>query len=112
MNEKDFKTLQAEWYEKLRKSGFKDIEGASKDLSLTTRFKNKKGFKIENITIYYAKCMDFYQEYDFKKPKHKQVWLLHSNGESIRKIAKTLKLSKSNIHRIVKHYETIMLGAY
>lgn len=104
---KEFKTLQKEWYDRLQKEGFKDIEKEEK--TLRGKFKSKQ---VEQIIGYYDKAQSFLNDYEFPTPKHKKVWERHTRGESVRKIAEALKFSKSDVHRIIKRYESIMLGAY
>lgn len=103
----DFKSLQAKWYKKLADEGFKDIEKEAQ--SLSGRFKSKQ---VEQIQDYYDKASSFLNDYDFRNLKHKRIWDLHTQGLSTRKIAAIAKFSKSDVHRIIKKYESIMLGAY
>ena len=103
----DFKDLQNKWYAILEKEGFKDIEKEAK--SLSGQFKAKQ---VEQLAGYYSKAQDFLNDYDFQCPKHKKIWELHTKGDSIRKIAKALSFSKSDVHRIVKKYANIMKEAY
>lgn len=106
-----FKELEAKWYKKLEASGFDDIEDTTNpDRPLKTwaksDFLEKSPTTIAVNTAYYGAASDLLNTYKFKKPIHKRIWKLHSEGMSVRDIeevmSKTAKpLKKSRIQKVI-----------
>jgi hypothetical protein len=108
-----FKALQDEWYEKLKNAGFNDIERSFEFHSKIFQQKiERHNVMVKENSDYYVKAVEFFYIYDFENLRDKQIWLLHANGDSIRKIGSVIKLEKSQVHRLISKYKKIMLEAY
>lgn len=116
-NNKEFNTLQKEWYSKLKDSGFEDIEQNELDLKLwSSHF-----FKVRhNATLfsakeeYYRMAGHFLYDYTFSNEHEKQIWALHSTGVSIRGIvdqlkAKKIKTDTKKVNNIIKAFSKLMI---
>jgi len=124
MNNKEFKKLKNSWYEKLKKSGFEDIE--YKDGSLKSsafrrqRDKNKHytQIQIDAVQAYYRMAFHFLHEYEFESEFDRIVWEYHTNGIGTRSISKLLQkvnlsgTSKTKIWLTVKKLREIMKRRY
>ena len=103
----EYKATQDEWYAKLKEEGFKDIEATESGIPLPA-FRNKKGQNYENHfqfkQAYYSKAEDTLRMTDWSKlkPRDKDIWELHTQGLSVRAIAKQLKLWPNTVYRSIK----------
>jgi 2'-5' RNA ligase len=113
---KGLKDLQREWYAILAKEGFKDIEQSFEYHSqIFMRKKTKQNVAMDEAQEYYIRALEFAHEYDFDTLEDKQVWLLHAQGESCRKIAASIKqkkLKKSTINNTIVRLRKIMLQSF
>lgn len=115
---KAFKSLKDEWYQKLKESGFDDIEDNSSggnNLKRYSSFKCAKGneakFEIakqydsEDVDkIYKAEGLRFAATFIFRNDTDREVWALHLCGLSTRKIANQLKTPRYNcvsVHTLI-----------
>jgi len=103
---KDLKTLQSEWYEKLKNEGFEDIEDTENRTKTMVR-----AFKDESKLAYYEKANAFLEDYEFDSPEDAIVWRYHCIGKATRQIASELEISKSHADRIIQRLKKIMLKA-
>lgn len=115
-----FIALKNKWYQKLKDSGFKEIETttASKDFLInweSTRFyKDYTPDEVQEHLAYFRMCDDFYWHYaSWKDSLERKIWYLHSQGHSRRKIAVTLqqqkiKISDSYVQIILARLKLIM----
>ena len=96
LNSKKFKALQSQWYKKLKKSGFEDIENSKGDLKKyesATWNRNTKHTTEERVESrkakadYYRIAGQFLHDYLFETALDKKIWTLHSIGKSYRVIA-------------------------
>lgn len=118
------KTLQLEWYKKLKKSGFEDIEelteyNAKRPSSFLKR--HSKHFllvdsleKIEAKTEYYRLAGQFLYEHKFVNEIEKLIWAEHAEGLTYRAISKKLAeqsilIGRTKICLIVKKLKKQML---
>lgn len=120
-NKEDKKLLKLrnEWYAKLKKAGFDDIEYAPKN-SLTYPGSIRPGqpnnlyvdlaFKWRDSEQYYRAAGHFLYDYQFDSIKDRRVWELHSQGLSLRKIESELGFSFYVVQKIVKRLKTEMLA--
>lgn len=113
---KEFKDLEKEWYDKLAKDGFKDLERQDRVGKKEERLKNgsveiiQDRYTLEQFKIkeeYYRVAGQFLHNNKFKCSLDRLVWSLHSEGMSIRNIIKKLKKKgrtayKDLIHGIIK----------
>lgn len=112
MNNKSnkFKDLQSKWYDKLKRGGFKDIEqedGNIKTWSGHVYRYCKTQDQIDIKTDYYRLAGQFLHEYKFQTPTEKFLWKNHSEGVSLRSIARLLakkgiKTNKDALNAVLK----------
>ena len=113
---KELIALQKEWYQKLSKDGFQDIEYFDKDMNpkyvmykdivkvwLTLRD------KFPSTEQYYIEAGQFYHDYSFDSDTDKRIWLLHSEGHAYRTILKKLNIPYQTILKTVNKYKNLML---
>ena len=112
----EFKTLFKEWNKALEASGHKEIE----DFTLpepalkshhAIRWSTPSGEfnwchadKITQTKRYYELAEGLFETFDFESEAHRQIWVLHCEGGSVRKIAEAInqrRFSKSAIERII-----------
>jgi hypothetical protein len=108
---KEFKTLKNEWNEKLKKSGFVDIENADIELesSVTVQSEIISTAQTESHSglEYYQFCQQILDEYKFQRSIDRQIFELHAEGRTLSEIKTWLdknslkKLSKMQISRII-----------
>lgn len=53
------------------------------------------------IIRYFEMAADLLNTFEFKNESHRQVWHLHSEGLSVRKIAHVLGRKKTSVHTII-----------
>ncbi len=116
--QQQLKKLQKIWYAKLKKLEFDDIEETDIDsLKNWTSSRNYKGAQEGELygsrTVvreakeeYYRMAGHFTHEYKFSNENEKNIWILHSEGLSLRDIAakiesKKYKANKDTIGKII-----------
>lgn len=87
----ELKKLQDEWYGRLRKAGFKDIEDTSRPSRKLIdwhkdRFSSVSEIERQAIEYYYDNAKDLINTYIFINETQKIIWELHCEGMSKRKI--------------------------
>lgn len=127
-NSKQFKDLQRLWYDKLEKTGFKEIEqedGLLKRWS-TRVFSDKANGSYYNEKIEYYKSREeyyrlaghFLHDYKFANKKEHRIWELHAEGVSIQAIVEimtkarfktSIKRAHQTIQRLVKEMKKTCL---
>ena len=109
----NFLDLQKHWYKILKESGFQDIEDCNnkfRPLKSWHSFKwaNRDSYFIEAKIKYYTDAVHFLSEYEFETPEQKTIWMLHSEGFSVREIERELFISRSSVHKIICDLRDIM----
>ena len=120
---KEFKKLNKSWQQKLKDSGFDEIE------DIDPRFENKEPYfkcwhshhffksytpeEFEEKQTYYRQVAHFYWHYlEFKNRWEKEIWRLHGEGFSRRKIAQVLKpkykITDSSVQIILSKLKKVM----
>lgn len=96
--EADLKTLQKIWYEKLREEGFEDIEVESHGRNYLKNWHSRYFFirytpdQIEEQLTYMRMAAHFLWHYQgFQNDLEREIWRLHTDGYSRRKITDILK---------------------
>ncbi len=120
---KELKLAQKEWYEKLRKEGFKDIERHDWDDSsgfglkrfdsfhfIDTRYGDIDKDSFQAKSEYFRLATHFLNEHTFEDPLDRYIWEMHSEGKSIRDIEKSMKAAKTKIHARIKAVERLMIN--
>lgn len=108
----EFKKLFQEWNKKLKKSGFKDAEDfRNLDQIYLKTYAVDDANEVdpvvrEALEEYHRLARGLNHTYKFKSKTDKNIWALHAEGISIRKI-KTLIRPKVTNYRIWKTIKTI-----
>lgn len=112
-------TLKEQWAEKLKKSGFEDIE--QDEFYFKTGSKgviDPRRVTWESQAEYYQLSRYFLNDYTFQSERELIVWEYHTNGISIRDIAETLKkvgvkkFGRKPVREMIKRLENIMKKMY
>jgi hypothetical protein len=104
--------LQKEWYRKLKESGFNDIEeNFQYHSSYFWQAFTTLRHRTEDRVSYHDKAFKFLNLYDFDTEQDREIWFLHCEGISQRKIAQMLDVSKGCTYRTIKRLTAIMLEA-
>ena len=87
----DLKAAQDEWYGRLKREGFKDIEDASHPSRKLIDWHKDRFSEVSEVQrlaaeYYYDKAKDLMHTYKFKNETHRKIWELHCDGVSNRKI--------------------------
>lgn len=119
MDKKTLRNLQREWDKKLKDSGFKDIEDRESPREMlkswhSTMFVHR--FDEGRFTArqkYYELATQFLTSHNFQSEVDREVWRLHTEGESLRKIAMELTaqgttMSKDGAMKIVRTLLRVM----
>lgn len=120
---KKFDKLRTQWYQKLKDSGFEDIEdthspneylNAWHSSYFQTRYDRDE---FEEKREYYDRARSYLEEQMqtieyliFSKQIDRLIWELYSEGMSLRQIAKALNTNKDKVQKIVKVISNKMLG--
>lgn len=81
----NFKSLQNEWYQKLKDSKFEDSEGFNNSSIIQPQI-------FQGSTTGYADlCTEILKNYKFKKDIHKAIFQLHADGKTEVEITKHVK---------------------
>lgn len=129
-----FNQLQAKWYKKLEKEGFKDIEQDENKLKrwdshyfiaqYTSSGEKKTGtshteFDTSRFTAkqeYYRLAGEFLHNYHFDSEVDRKIWELYAEGQTAMQIYETLKTSKKTkvyrdmVYKTIKRLSKIMVG--
>jgi len=116
----EVKKLKKIWYNRLKESGFEDIETDEFNLKTwSTEFYRKKDWTAwQSVNEYYRLASIFLQEHKFINNLERIIWEYHANGISARNIALLLKqtkvadLEKSNVNNRIRALRTIMKKQY
>lgn len=98
----DLKALQKLWYEKLKLTGFVDIEDTSSPREYLKTWHSSYFIhrhtpeSFQSTQDYYRRASQFLYEYPYFKRMEKKVWALHTDGISMREIAERLDLLLSD----------------
>lgn len=111
---KKFKDLQKTWYSKLKDTGFEEIEDVCSDKEYLKNWHNsyfQVRYDPHNFWAnqeYYRLAGIFLEEHTFVNGNEKNIWKLHVDGLSIRKIAKQMDLKIWFVHRTIEFLEAYM----
>lgn len=113
-------TQQKTWYKKLKDSGFKDIEyaGGGIKASYSRAYGDKNTVVREAREEYYYMAYHFLHSHAFKSELEKVIWEYHTNGLSVREIAKVLtkakikKMGKDSVWYVVRRLDSVMRRLY
>ncbi len=113
-----FKEEEAKWYEKLKQQGFDDIESQSKEGQAEylkvwhhVYFINRYDTAVfSNKENYYRLAGRLLYDYSFRSSADKRIWKLHSEGRSVRGIAKTLGFKLWRVQKTIAHLKAEMMA--
>lgn len=120
----DYESLRKIWYKKLKAKGFDDIETASGALrGHSTEFSRPRaewqGGGLAAKAEYYRLADRLLNEYEFANKRDKIIWEYHTNGISVRDIAKILHkakvkgtVNKDTVATTVQRLRDIMKSMY
>lgn len=119
---KNFKKIQKEWYDKLKKEGFEDIEDVHEKTEYiriwhSSYFQTKYHPQVfEAKRTYYELAGQFLEasphfrfELYFQCEIEKTIWEMHAQGIPVRTIAKKLKAKVCQIHKIIVQIRKVMM---
>ena len=104
MNQKKFLELKAKWDEKLRKSGFRDIESNEYYLKDWDSFRFQKLFTpetFEQTKRYWELATQVLHEYDFKDDLERKMWESYIDGKTVKEISESTKRSKTTVFKVL-----------
>lgn len=121
LNPNDYAAQKKYWYDKLKQSGFDDIELSDTTLKLGSeqfrRPRSMHGWQAK--AAYYQMASNFLNDHRFDNRLERIIWQYHSEGISVRDIAITLnkakvhrKMSKDIVWAIVNRLTKIMKKLY
>jgi hypothetical protein len=122
--EQELKKLQRDWYKKLKRDGFQDIEQPDGNLKVWSQSLNndrhlgRHTSRRQAHAEYYYYANQWLNEGKFDLRLDKIIWEYHSNGISMRGISKLLKqtkvciLSRTSVYNIIKDIRQKMFRAY
>lgn len=117
---KNLKQLIKDWDQKLKDSGFKDIEdrktGLLKhhggDISLSVMQNRVTGYTVgrgystiawkDSQAEYYRIAGQLLHEAEFKSPRHRLIWQLHSEGVTECEIATILNITRRKVEYAIQ----------
>ena len=104
--DKAFKDLEKLWYNKLREAHFDDIEDSrTPELFLKSWHStlllgyDPEQFKAKQT--YWECARALVHTYKFKNKLHKKIWVLYSEGTSIRDIMVHVNMKRWKVHSII-----------
>lgn len=120
MSKPDYDKLKKKWYAKLAKEGFKDIESDEDSLKTYSNIFAQKHSPEQTLAKieYYRMAEHFLNEYKFASKLDQIIWEYHSNGISMRNIAKLLKqarvarTNRTDVWKLVKRLRFKMYEMY
>lgn len=103
------KSLQSAWYQKLKEVGFEDIETSFQFHS--SYFRDIAPKLMLEKEAYFHKASSFLNDFEFCSQLEKDVWEMHSRGDTIREISRALSISVGSTQGIVSKLRDVMLKA-
>lgn len=104
----DFKEIEREWYERLKKEGFEDIEysgSPSKPLKQYASYyfiARTDPLSFESKQNYYQRASQFLHDYLFHSDQEKKIWELHCEGKTLRQIAQSIEtMNKDTVRKVI-----------
>lgn len=113
MDQKTLRALRREWDKKLKESGFEDIEDRESPREMLKSWHSTKFFyrfdedRFLARKDYFELATQFLGTHRFESEIDREVWRLHTEGESLRKIANHLTsqgspMSKDGALKIIR----------
>ena len=109
----EFNELKDFWYDKLKESGFKDIEQDEERLTQwhTGYFysRHPSSLRFRSRETYYQIGSQFLETHIFETDYQKKIWELHIAGLSIRQIALEERTKACRVFIVVRALRQIMM---
>ena len=120
LKNKEFLTLQQEWYDKLKAEGFEDIEQPDGNLKSWHSFYfalNHNEVTADSLKEYFHLATQFMHDNDFKSKLEQFIWAHHIDGRSVREIAllakkNGFKAQKDKVRIIIQRIAQEMFKFY
>lgn len=111
-----FDQLQAEWYEKLKQDGFKDVEHKGL-LKTWDHFYFQERYTPDTFhtrEAYYTLAQEFLNDHPFESTMDRLIWEKHTAGLSVRETVTALtkdgvKTYRDRVHKVVTALKRKML---
>lgn len=98
-----FKSLQAEWYERLREAGFEDHETPRGDLRDVDHRTIARAFEDRHKReAYYERVDDVLHRYQFENDTERRIWELHAEGLPVRTIGELTQKHPATVQWTIK----------
>lgn len=108
----EFKQLKDHWYEKLKESGFKDIE-ENEDRLIQWHagyfYSRHSPLRFRSRETYYQIGSRFLQTHIFETDHQKRIWELHISGLSIRQIALEERTKACRVFIVIRDLKQVMM---
>lgn len=112
----ELKKLRKHWNEILASEGFKDIESDNPDAPLKSSaydvFTKYPDGTFEMGSEYSRLAGQFLHEFEFESKRDRRIWELHSDGSTVREIAKIVRLHHSSVVRTLTKLKRELFGFY
>lgn len=112
--------LKKIWYDKLKDSGFVDIETNHPKEYLKAWHAHYFQCRYTEVEFslkqeYFRKASIFFWDYDFESHTEQEIWRLHAEGFSLRDISELLKsggikMNKDTVNKTILRLTAIMLS--
>lgn len=119
---KKFESLKTQWYKKLKKEGFKDIENPKGNLIKfeSTIWKSTKFHKTADSMMlrqaresYFRLAGHFLYDHEFETSTDKAIWTMHANGKTLDHIKTFCKdLTRDKVYHIILKLKHKMYKLY
>lgn len=106
---KTFQSIKRVWYNKLKSSGFEDIEkGEYLKRFDSFHFAGYSKEQHKEIDEYYTQCQEFLKTHMFYSKSDKHVWKKHCEGYTDKEIAETIGVTERAINYVVNRLKKVM----
>lgn len=103
MNPAHLKRLQAEWYQKLKDLGFRDIEDGRGNLKQYDR-RTVAWLAKEQVEEFYNRLGEYIHSHEGLSPMHEHILTRYAEGVHINKIAKEIRRCRRTVWVILKQH--------
>lgn len=115
----EFKKQNSKWQDKLKNSGFEDLEDINGELRIfvAKRFAGTRKISFDRAADderYFTLAREFLHKKEFKSKLQKFIWEQHSEGFSERNIEETLrkknfKADRNVVRKVIKEFKDEMI---
>lgn len=110
--------LRAEWYERLRESGFEDIEWGAASGTFSPYLKGRncvslcRGYQYGIDEYYRLAGWYLHDNQEWPTEEERQIWVWHASGDRGNEIALRLKRSKNFVRAVLARHRARMKQLY